>query len=204
MTMVWSHRRPGDVSNHSRIESQSPYNGTGKTKKLNRVIDFTRKPTGNLFRFKSMNTFYERLNKTTNTFENSGFIVHQQDKLSQVIARIKPGKTVRIHAQETDNTLLYFIEGEFVQRKSDSILLISGQTVQSVPLADVQKLWERGRSASKGAKIGGVVAAALNVVPIVKIGVEWLPFAAGMIATGILDGAVIGAFFSSWHLKYER
>ena len=135
----------------------------------------------------------------------------EQQKRSEAIARLKPGRLVRIHAQNIGE-----IVGKYHSSNPDS-LFISKDTVKSgVPVSDIEALWVRGRATGKGAVVGGIVVGAFGTIIGIAVNSSEGFFGCsgdcpefillcGIVgaAGGGLVGAGIGSAFPKWHLRYR-
>ncbi len=135
----------------------------------------------------------------------------EQQKKLQAIARLKPGRLVRLHAQNLGEVV-----GKYHSSNTDSLFISVDMVERGVPISAIDALWVRGRATGKGALIGGVVLGAFGTI--VGIGLnsddgflgcegdcpEIIPILgfAGA-AGGGLVGAGVGTAFPKWHQRYR-
>ena len=137
-------------------------------------------------------------------------------KRAEAIARLKPGKLIRVHAQNLGE-----IVGKYRSSNTDSLFISEDMGQRGVPIASIDALWVRGRATKSGAIIGGVGVFAIvlglgivyalapgsrgsddwcsddactNVVAVLGVG--------GVIAGGLV-GAGFGTAFTKWHRRYR-
>lgn len=123
------------------------------------------------------------------------------------LARLRPGKTIRIHLIGNGR-----IEGEFAHGSATTLTLAGTPAPVEHSTAALDSLWVRGTGAKTGALIGGVAGLLVGTAFGVLINGSceadgascggWVPGAglAGAAVVGLL-GAAIGSGFTHWRRR---
>ncbi len=131
-------------------------------------------------------------------------------RLQAVLEQLVPDQRLRIETGDGEAT----VEGRYLGMEDDSLLLGTGARGVSMPTAEIERLWTRGRSTARGALVGGgaglvlgaVYGALISEVTCAESSCTTLGLVAAVGGVGAASGAALGALVGlaipRWRLRF--